>query len=221
MERTLLSPRTGASTVRKGLGQALARRSQVPSPGTASTRPAHCPGGHAAGDTFCANPLPAAARARAATATTSCAASTAVAKQTTSGAQALAARRSPGPVPRYPHSAAELLLLPPAFSAAEWPPVPAAPAATAAPAAPAAPAAATLPSLVTEQPRAAPDVGSTPDRQLRWQGLAGSARAPTASAWPSSKRPRLKPRRASSAARSVLAWGHRRRSSRSLTSWGT
>ena len=51
-------------------------------------------------------------------------------------------------------------------------------------------------------------------------GRAGSARAPTASAWPSSEGPRLKPRRASSAARSVLALGHRRRSSLSLASWG-
>ncbi len=51
-------------------------------------------------------------------------------------------------------------------------------------------------------------------------GLAGSALAPTASAWPSRERPRLKPLRATPAVRSVLAWGHRRRPIRSLSSRG-
>ena len=60
-----------------------------------------------------------------------------------------------GPRARYPHSASELLVVPPAFSAAERQPV--------APAVPAASAAARKPSVVAVQPRAAPDAGSTPD----------------------------------------------------------
>ena len=107
MERTLLPLPPGAAMLRARTGQAqCAKVSAWPSRDdrrgsacTAFTRPAHYPGGHAAGDTFCANPLPAAAGARAIAATTSCAAPSAVAAQTASGTQAHAGKASLGPAP--------------------------------------------------------------------------------------------------------------------------
>ena len=66
-----------------------------------------------------------------------------------------AKQASAPPRARYPHSASELLLVPPAFAAAERHPAPAAPAT------PAAPAASRRSSLVAVQPRAAPDAGSS------------------------------------------------------------